>query len=41
MTKQKGCKFKPEFKVIVALVTAKEQLTLAQWSQKFQGHAVM
>jgi transposase len=40
MTKQARCKFTPEFKEKVALESAKEQLTLAQLSQKFEVNAV-
>jgi len=40
MTKQTRRKFSPEFKAEVALVAAKEQLTLAQLSQKFELNAV-
>jgi transposase len=40
MTKQTRRKFSPEFKAKVALEAAKEQLTLAQLSQKFEVNAV-
>ena len=40
MTKQTRRKFTPEFKAKVALEAAKEQLTLAQLSQKFEVNAV-
>jgi transposase-like protein len=40
MTKQTRRKFSPEFKAKVALETAKERLTLAQLSQKFEVNAV-
>jgi transposase len=40
MNKQTRRKFTPEFKAKVALEAAKEQLTLAQLSQKFEVNAV-
>jgi transposase-like protein len=40
MTKQTRRKFTPEFKAKVALEAAKDQLTLAQLSQKFEVNAV-
>jgi transposase-like protein len=40
MTKQIRRKFTPEFKAKVALEAAKDQLTLAQLSQKFEVNAV-
>lgn len=40
MTKQTRRKFSPEFKAKVALEATKEQLTLAQLSQKFEVNAV-
>ena len=40
MTKQTRRKFSPEFKAKVALEAAKEQLTLAQLSQRFEVNAV-
>ena len=40
MTKQSCRKFTSEFKAKVALEAAKEQLTLAQLSQKFEVNAV-
>ncbi len=40
MTKQTRRKFTPEFKAKVALESAKDQLTLAQLSQKFEVNAV-
>lgn len=40
MTKQTRRKFSPEFKAKVALEAAKERLTLAQLSQKFEVNAV-
>jgi transposase len=40
MTKQTRRKFSPEFKAKVALEAAKEQLTLAQLSQKYEVNAV-
>ncbi len=40
MTKQTRRKFTPEFKAKVAHEAAKEQLTLAQLSQKFEVNAV-
>ena len=40
MTKQTRRKFSPEFNAKVALEAAKEQLILAQLSQKFQVNAV-
>ena len=40
MTKQTQRKFTPEFKAKVALEAAKDQLTLAQLSQKFEVNAV-
>jgi transposase-like protein len=40
MTKQTRRKFTPEFKAKVALEAAKDQLTLAQLSQKFEVTAV-
>jgi transposase-like protein len=41
MTKQSRRKFTPEFKAKVALEAAKDQLTLAHLSQKFEVNAVM
>jgi transposase-like protein len=40
MIKQTRRKFTPEFKAKVALEAAKDQLTLAQLSQKFEVNAV-
>ena len=40
MTKQTRRKFSPEFKAKVALEAAKEQLTLAQLSQKYEVNSV-
>lgn len=40
MTKQTRRKFSPVFKAKVALEAAKEQLTLAQLSQKYEVNAV-
>jgi transposase-like protein len=40
MTKQTRRKFTPEFKAKVALEAAKDQLTMAQLSQKFELNAV-
>lgn len=40
MTKQTRRKFTPEFKAKVALEAAKDQLNLAQLSQKFEVNAV-
>lgn len=40
MTKQTRRKFSPEFKAKVVLEATKEQLTLAQLSQKFEVNAV-
>lgn len=40
MIKQTRCKFTPQFKARVALEAAKDQLTLAQRSQKFEVNAV-
>lgn len=40
MTKQTRRKFTPEFKAKAALEAAKDQLTLAQLSQKFEVNAV-
>jgi len=40
MTKQTRRKFTPEFKAKVALEAAKDELTLAQLSQKFEVNAV-
>jgi transposase-like protein len=40
MTKHTRRKFTPEFKVKVAFEAAKDQLTLAQLSQKFEVNAV-
>lgn len=40
MTKQTRRKFSPEFKAKVALEAAKEQVTLALLSQKFEVNAV-
>jgi transposase-like protein len=40
MTKQTGRKFSSEFKAKVSLEAAKDQLTLAQLSQKFEVTSV-
>jgi transposase-like protein len=40
MTKQARRKFTPDFKAKVALEVATDQLTLAQWSHKFEVNAV-
>jgi transposase-like protein len=41
MTKQTRRKFTPEFKAKVAFEAAKDQLTLAQLSKKYEVNAVM